>query len=247
MQRAPGDPRQGGETDQSSLVPIMTGRDPDGRRVFTLYVPGIVPPGVGSIDGQSGGRNVSSARLSQVSNLGTVETAIRQRLEQLGVNTSDRVVLYGHSYGGIVARNVANSLARERIGAAFVTLGSPDGPVEPGVEAYMVQNPNDPVPATRIGGAGRVAGRYGPNQEVIQVHQRAPGALFDNHSARFYGENLTRTPNLNFEDFVRRQQLIRSTDQEMVSLQGPIAPSGRPNSGSEPYRLPPPPGSRSGQ
>ncbi len=231
---------QGSEPDQSSVIPYSIGRGPDGRRVITMHIPGIVPPGDGSWNGNSGYRNVTGATASEVTGLGPVETSIRQQLENLGVTRDDRVVLYGHSYGGIVARNTANALRREGFGSAFVSFGSPDGPIEPGVEAYMVQNPNDPVPASRVGGDGMAGTRYASNQDVILVHQRAPGGVIDNHASRFYGENLTQTPNLELNDFLRRQRLVNLTGSGMVILEGPRTPTGAPNTGREPYRLPAP-------
>ncbi len=232
--------KQGVEPDQSAAIPYQIGRAPNGQRVITLHVPGIVPPGDGSINGDSGPRNVSMAALSKVTGLGPLETAIRQQLENLDVRPGDKVVLYGHSYGGIVARNVANGLAREKISSAFVSYGSPDGHLEKGVEAYMVQNPNDPVPATRVGGDGMEGVRFMPQQHVILVHQRATGDVFNNHAARFYGENLTQTPNLELQAFLRQQNLVKLTGSGMVIYEGSKSPSGNANTGSEPYRLPAP-------
>jgi PE-PPE domain len=232
---------KGIEPDQSSVIPYSIGIGPDGRRVISMHVPGIVPPGKGSVNGASGPRNVTGAALSEITGLGTVETAIRQQLEALGVKRGDHVVLYGHSYGGIVARNNANALAREGIKVSFVSIGSPDGPLEPGVEAFMVQNTNDPVPATRIGGDGIEGARYASNQQVILVHQKAPGGVIDNHDSRFYGENLMKTPNLALNDFLRRQNQVTLNRTGMVTLEGPLTPSGAPNTGREPFRLPAPP------
>jgi hypothetical protein len=233
--------RAGIEPDQSSVIPFSIGVDPSGQRVVTVHIPGIVPPGEGSINGNTGERNVIGAAISQTTGLGSMETSVRQLLANVNLQRGDRAVLYGHSYGGIGARNIANALAREGIEVTFVSLGSPDGPLERGVGAFMVQNVNDPVPATRIGGAGRSGGRYENNQHVITLHQRAEGGLIDNHASRFYGENLTRTPNLDFSDFLRRQRLVRQTSEGMVIIEGPRTPSGAPNTGREPYRLPPPP------
>jgi hypothetical protein len=232
----------GVEPDQSSVVPYSVGVDTLGKRVITMHVPGIVPPGTGSWNGSTGERNITGAALSQITGLGVVETSLRQQLANLDVKRGDRVVLYGHSYGGIAARNLANALAREGIEVAFVSYGAPNGPVEPGVEAHMVQNPNDPVPATRIGGDGIEGARYARNQNVVQVRQRAPGGLIDNHSSRFYGENLTQTPNLELDDFLRRQRLVNLTSSGMVILEGPRTPQGTPNTGVEVYRLPAPAG-----
>jgi hypothetical protein len=230
----------GSEPDQSSVVPYSVGRTPEGQRVVTMHVPGIVPPGAGSWNGNSGERNVTGATLSQVTGLGAVETSIRQQLQNLNVRRGDRVNLYGHSYGGIAARNVANALAREGIEVAFVSYGSPDGPIERGVEAYMVQNPNDPVPAARAGGDGRAGGTFASNQDVILVHQRATGDVFNNHDSRFYGDNLTRTPNLELNDFLRRQRRVTVTDQGIVMLEGPRLPNGAENKTPQPYLLPAP-------
>jgi hypothetical protein len=230
----------GREPDQSSVVPYSVGRSPEGQRVITMHIPGIVPPGAGSWNGDSGERNVTGATLSQVTGLGTVETSIRQQLANLNVRRGDRVNLFGHSYGGITARNVANALAREGIEVAFVSYGSPDGPIERGVEAYMVQNPNDPVPAARVGGDGRLGGTFASNQDVILVHQRAEGELFNNHSSRFYGENLSRTRNLELDDFLRRQRRVTTTRQGIALLEGPRTPGGAANTGREEYRLPAP-------
>jgi hypothetical protein len=231
---------KGIEPDQSSVIPYSIGIGPDGRRVITMHVPGIVPPGKGSVDGNSGERNITGAGLSEVTGLGTVETALRQQLENLGVKRGDQVVLYGHSYGGIIARNTANGLAREGIRSAFVSYGAPDGPLERGVEAFMVQNPNDPVPAARVGGDGMEGARYERNQHVILVHQRATGDLFNNHAARFYGENLTKTPNLELKEFLQRQNQVKLSQSGMVILEGPQTPAGESNTGREPYRLQPP-------
>ncbi len=239
FQRNAGVVSAGGEIDQSSVVPHTIGVAPDKTRVITLQIPGIVPPALqtGTIDGESGERNVIGGILSQTTGLGVVETSIRRQLETLGLKKGDRVVLLGHSYGGIIARNTANSLAREGHEVSFVSYGSPDGPLERGVEAYMVQNVNDFVPVGRVLGDGMVGARYGSHQQVITVRQQATGK-FDNHAPQSYGDNLTQTPNLQLNDFLRRQGLVQVTRQGVVAFEGPQSPTGGPNSGREDFDLP---------
>jgi hypothetical protein len=231
---------RGIESDQSSVIPVLQGRAPNGQRVFTAYIPGIVPPGDDAIAGYSGNRNVVAAGGSQVTQLGTVETAMLAELENRGLRPGDRVVLNGHSFGGIVARNTANELRRRGYDVAFVSVGSPDGPVEPGVEAYMVQNVNDPVPAARIGGDGIAGTRYAPGQQVIRLYERAPGDLIDNHAAVFYGQQLDRSPNPELQAFLRRQSRVQPVSSGMFILEGTGTPDRVPNTGAEPYRLPAP-------
>ena len=83
--------------------------------------------------------------------------------------------------------------------------------------------------------------RYASNQQVVTIHQRADGALFDNHSSRFYGENLMDTPNFALNNFLRRQGQVNTTSSGMVILEGPRRPDGEPNRGDTPYQLPPNP------
>ncbi len=231
------------EPDQSSVIPHSLSISPTGQRVTSLFIPGIVPPGSGSIDGGTGDRNVISAGFSQIAGYGTVELAIDEQIRRLNVKPGDKVVLYGHSYGGIVARNMANALQRRGIQAAFVSYGAPDGPLERGVEAYMVQNPNDFVPAARIAGAGGLGTRYEANQQVIRVHQRSDNGVLGNHDSRFYGENLARTPNLELQDFLRRQNANRIVSSGMFTIEGPTNTAGEPNGNHRqqyPAPLPPP-------
>lgn len=182
------------EPDQSMVIAHTLGTDTrDGSRVLTITVPGIVDPTTGAINGGTGARNVVNASGSQITGFGQEEAALSAWIRQQGIGEGDTVNVYGHSQGGIVGRNLANDLAARGIKVNLVAYGSPDGPLREGVNAWLYQNPRDPVPATRLAGDGGVTNTLHRGQYVIPVEFDA-GTLFDNHAASAYGHAIDQMP-----------------------------------------------------
>jgi hypothetical protein len=75
------------------------------------------------------------------------ERGVRAALSAAGVTNADRIVVVGHSQGGLVAQRLA---ADPQLRVSDVVLvGSPQAPgsVAPGVHVVALENRNDPIPA----------------------------------------------------------------------------------------------------
>lgn len=184
----------GSEPDQSMVVAHTIGTDSrDGSRVLTMTLPGIVEPGAGSINGDTGSRNILNAATSQITGTGQQEIALDQWIAAQGIGAGDTVNIYGHSQGGIVGRNVANALAARGIRVNLVAFGSPDGQIGTGVNAWTYQNSRDLVPAARIGGDADGVTVLHPGQHTIPLRFDV-GGVFDNHAAGAYGDAIDAMP-----------------------------------------------------
>jgi pimeloyl-ACP methyl ester carboxylesterase len=79
------------------------------------------------------------------------ERGVRAVMAASGVTSADRIVVVGHSQGGLVAQRLA---ADPDLRVSDVVLvGSPQTPggVAPGVHVVALENSNDPIPA--LGGS----------------------------------------------------------------------------------------------
>lgn len=115
-------------------------------------------------------------------------------MEQAGVKTGDRVSLFGHSQGGLVAARVAASGAFDT--QSLVTFGAPSGqvPVSDSVLQIAVEHTDDLVPA--LGGAP-VDGAEGRDRIVVSR------AVFDefapfpgDHGSAHYMTEYSKTAEL---------------------------------------------------
>ena len=75
------------------------------------------------------------------------ERGVRAAIAAAGVTSSERIVVVGHSQGGLIAQRLASD---SLLGVRNVVLvGSPQSPVgvPPGVHVVALENRNDPIPA----------------------------------------------------------------------------------------------------
>lgn len=216
-------------TDMSMSVWYSTGRYADGTTAHNLTIPGMVAPDEG-VYHRSGARNLVNAAASEVTGTGVEERALRDLIFR-HARPDDTVNLFGHSQGGIVAQNLARDLAGHGLKVNVVALGSPDVPVTAGVATYLVQNRLDPVPATRVGGAGGTVSTLHRGQDVIELTHDYGGAA-DNHNALNYADLIARHGD---DPGVQRLQRFLAglppTDPSrgrLITYVGPVAPAGAP-------------------
>ncbi len=219
------------EADQSVAVLATQGTGPDGAQVLNLTLPGMLPPNE-AVWGSSGTRNLPNAAADQITGYGNETLAIRQFIESRGLRPGSIVNLYGHSQGGIVARNVANDLINDGYRVNVVSYGSPDDQLRPGIGSYAVQNLRDPVPAARVGGDSMVSTTLHPGQHLVTFDREVDGDLFASHDARVYGNVLAERPNtagaraLNSFLDGQRQVTIDPARTTVVTFEGPCRPDG---------------------
>lgn len=75
------------------------------------------------------------------------ENAVRQAMTEAGITSEDRVILVGHSQGGLVAMRIAQSA--DVTTTAVITAGAPIHHIEPpvGVQVIAFEHTDDVVPA----------------------------------------------------------------------------------------------------
>lgn len=184
--------RGDGTIDQSVPVHAQLARRGDGSQVLTLTIPGMLSPDVAVMPNGSGTRVLPYAASSQMSGTGQFEAAMLEFVAERGLQPGDTVNLYGYSQGGIVSRNMTESLRNAGYDVNLVTYGSPDGPMGAGTTATMYQNTRDVVPLTRLGGAGAETLQMESGQRIVQFDAGAstPGRTQDQHAIGHYGRWL---------------------------------------------------------
>ncbi len=237
---------RGIEIDQSMAMFHSTGTAPDGRAVLNLTIPGIVPPGDDSLYGDSGTRNLPNASASQITGTGREEVAIREWVLAQDLEPGSTVNIYGHSQGGIVGANVADSLAELGYDVNLVTYGSPDQQLHPGVEAYVVQNSRDPVPLARLGGDHDSRITLTEHQRLIQFDHEfpEPAGAVEHHGAAEYGHWLDdnvgySVDTIALQAFISDQTHVQldPTRTGVVVFEGPRTPDGDPVTVPLPYEI----------
>ena len=87
-----------------------------------------------------------TSNLSAISKTGFAgsERAVTEAMKQAGINQDSRVLLVGHSQGGLVAANVSTRFAGSRV----VTFGAPLGLLADKLRSptLAIEHPGDPVP-----------------------------------------------------------------------------------------------------
>lgn len=233
----------GVELDQSRVIMHTEGIGPDGRRVLTLTIPGIVPPGDGSWTGQSGDRNVVTATAQQITGTGPSEAALVDWVDSQRLPRDATINLFGHSQGGMVAQNLEALLRRRGYtDVNVVAYGSPDQQLTAGTGAFLVQNVRDPVPAARIGGDGGTSTTLHPGQRIVTVDVEVDTGLFDHHDARLYGRTLMGSGDPDAAALRRfldaqRQVTLDPGRTGVVVLEGPRTPQGTPVEVRSPYSV----------
>lgn len=220
--------------DQSVPVHAQWSQRGDGSRILTLTVPGMLSVDESAVPNGTGTRIAPYAASSQMTGTGQFEASVLGWVRQQGLRPGDTVNLYGYSQGGIVTRNISQSLSNDGLQVNLVSYGSPDGPVGSGVSsATMFQNTRDFVPVTRIGGAGAETLTLAPGQQIVQFDAGpvAAGSGRDQHSIQHYGDYLDRNrdqPVLSAHS--QRMSAIydgaRVVDNQIIVFGSPAGPSG---------------------
>ncbi|MCB4209103.1 hypothetical protein [Arthrobacter sp. UM1] len=127
------------------LVESIVGSD--GERVLVAYLPGSADLSDFASNNPNGVLGLGDALLGGSS---AIASGVLGALDRAGMRPGDRVLLAGHSQGGMHASNLASSERfRERVRVAgLFTVGSPAGTARPlpGVAALHVEHRGDPVP-----------------------------------------------------------------------------------------------------
>lgn len=92
------------------------------------------------------------------------QRAVEQAMAQAGVRSGDRVMLVGHSQGGMVAARIAET-GRYRV-EQCVTVGAPLGTIASTVPTLAIEHRQDPVPA--------LAGETEPSAARLSYRTDAP-------------------------------------------------------------------------
>ena len=113
-----------------------------------VYVGGTV---TGDVFGGREPWDMSSNILAMVGQTSDSERGVRQAISAAGVSPSDRIVIVGHSQGGLLAQRIAADPALSV--RDVVLVGSPQSPdgARGNVHVVALENRNDPIPA--LGGA----------------------------------------------------------------------------------------------
>jgi len=109
-----------------------------------VYIGGTV---TSSLSGGSEPWDMTSNIAAMVGQASDSERGARAALTAAGVTNADRIVVVGHSQGGLVAQRLASD-PQLRV-SDVVLVGSPQTPgsVAPGVHVVALEHRNDPIPA----------------------------------------------------------------------------------------------------
>jgi hypothetical protein len=143
-----------------------------------VYIGGTVS---GSLLGGPEPWDMTSNIAAMVGQVSDSERGARAALSAAGVTNADRIVVVGHSQGGLVAQRLA---ADPQLRVSDVVLvGSPQTPsgVAPGVHVVALENRNDPIPAL-----GGMAPEGRADVTVARTPQIASGEPLAAHHASVY-------------------------------------------------------------
>lgn len=194
--------------DKTPTLRIDLLENPDQTKTALVYVPGTQSFSFGDEDNP----------LDMASNLQAMagggqaasEKAVIEAIRQAGINTHDQVILIGHSQGGMVAGNIANS-ANGFLVAGLVTFGAPIAQLKNLKAPVMaIEHVNDPVP--------NISGKANPNKSnwvtVQRVSEKSEAnALLFSHSLKAY-KNTTLAVDVSDEVGIKniRSQLLEKIE-----------------------------------
>lgn len=124
-----------------SAIQIDSFENESGRDLV-VYIPGTQSNQLGGENVFNIGSNISSMTSTD---LAASEIAVRQSLDQLDVGDNDRVILIGHSQGGIIASNIA--ISNDYQVAGLISVGAPIAHQEIEIPVISIEHANDLVPA----------------------------------------------------------------------------------------------------
>jgi hypothetical protein len=155
------------------------------QKLAVVYVPGTQVFGYGEnpLDMTSNVQAMGAASSA------ASEKAVLLAIKQAGIESSDEVILVGHSQGGMIAGNLASNPSGF-IAAGLVTFGAPLAQLRNLKAPVMaIEHVNDPVP--------NISGRANPNKANWVTVQRVSekpesNALMFSHSLKAYKNTTTQ-------------------------------------------------------
>ncbi len=125
----------------SSAIRIDSFENPTGRDLV-VYIPGTQSNQLAGENVFNIGSNISSMTSTE---LAASEVAVRRSLENMQVGENDRVILIGHSQGGIIASNIA--ISDDYDVAGLISVGAPIAHQDLKIPVISIEHANDVVPA----------------------------------------------------------------------------------------------------
>lgn len=185
----------GNEVEEEGTIGIMEAVHPDGRRTWTVLIPGTQSLGIVGANPLDMGSN-----LQAFSGLPTdMSIGVLDAMERAGIPRGAEVALVGHSQGGIIATRLASDPAIQenyRL-STVLSAGSPVGnmPVPDGVDAIALEHAEDVIVALDATTAAE-----DPNRVVVTRHTSLDpraGEMGDGWFARTHGlDGYARTGDL---------------------------------------------------
>jgi hypothetical protein len=160
-------------------IDIFTG--PTGTKTAVVYIPGTQSMGFGDTANPLD----MASNIQAMGSVGSAasEKAVLLAIKQAGINSTDEVILVGHSQGGMVAANIAQH-PNGFIAAGLVTFGAPIAQLRNLKAPVMaIEHSNDPVP--------NLSGKANPLKKnwvsVQRVSSKAESnAILFSHSLKSY-------------------------------------------------------------
>ena len=155
--------------------------NPSGNKTAVVYIPGTQSFGFG--DGPNPLDMASNIQAMGAAGSAASEKAVLLAIKQAGIESSDEVILVGHSQGGMVAGTIAAGPSGF-IAAGLVSFGAPLAQLRnPKAPVMAIEHTNDPVP--------NLSGKANPLRKnwvsVQRVSSKAESnAVLFSHSLKSY-------------------------------------------------------------
>jgi hypothetical protein len=155
--------------------------NPSGTKTAVVYIPGTQSLGFG------GGSNpldmASNIQAMSAGGSAASERAVLSAIRQAGIESSDEVILVGHSQGGMVAGNIAANPSGY-IAAGLITFGAPLAQLRKLKAPVMaIEHSNDPVP--NLSGKANPLSKNWVSVQRVSSKAEANAVLFS-HSLKSY-------------------------------------------------------------
>ena len=111
-------------------------------RDLVVYIPGTQSNKISGENVFNIGSNISAMTSTE---LAPSEVALRQSLDEMDIGENDRVILIGHSQGGIIASNVV--LSGDYPVKGLISVGAPIAHQDLDIPVISIEHANDIVPA----------------------------------------------------------------------------------------------------
>jgi hypothetical protein len=184
------------------------------QRTAIVYIPGTQTPGLG--DGTNPLDVQSNILAMQGNGIAASERAVLEAMNQAGITPTDEVIFVGHSQGGMVAGNLAQSPAGY-IAAGLITIGAPIAQLKlTKVPVMAIEHVNDPIP--------NVSGRVNPLTKNWVTIQRT--SLASESDAPMHSQSLKSYKNTTEKVDASKDKGIVNIRQQLLS-QVSAAPVGK--------------------